>query len=480
MNRKMILHILGSILIVEACLMLPSVAVGLIYAEAATASFILPILILLTAGFLMRWKKPLDTTIYARDGFFIVAAAWLLMSLAGALPFYLCGGFDSFWDCFFEMVSGFTTTGASIHSDVNSLPHCILFWRSFSHWIGGMGVLVFVLAIMPLSEERSMHLMRAEVPGPIVGKLVPKMRDTAKILYAVYSVMTVILFILLLCGGMPVFDSLCNAFATAGTGGFSMRTEGIPYYNSAYIEIVLAVFMLLFGINFNLFYFILIGRARDAFKSEELHWYGIIVAASTLLIGINIFPLFNNTFDSFRHAFFQVASIITTTGFASYDFLLFPELSKHMIVLLMMIGACAGSTGGGLKISRILVLGKCFVQEVKRLFHPHAVTVVRLDKKAIDKGTLRSTLTYFSIYIMVICVSTLLISVDGFDLTTNITAVISCVNNIGPGLGKVGPMSNFGEYSAFSKVLLSFDMLLGRLEILPMLVLFTPAAWRKK
>ena len=479
MNRKMILHILGSILIVEAFLMLPSVAVGLIYSEAATVSFLIPIAILLAVGFLMRWKKPQDTTIYARDGFFIVASAWLLMSLAGALPFHLCGGFDSFWDCFFEMVSGFTTTGASIHSDVDALPHCILFWRSFSHWIGGMGVLVFVLAITPLSEERSMHLMRAEVPGPIVGKLVPKMRDTAKILYGVYSTMTILLVIFLLCGGMPLFDALCNAFATAGTGGFAIRTAGIPYYNSAYIEIVLAVFMLLFGINFNLFYFILIGKAKTAFKSEELHWYAAIVGVATLIIGINIFPLFSNTFDSFRHAFFQVASIITTTGFASYDFLQFPAFSQHIIVLLMMVGACAGSTGGGLKISRVMILIKSFGQEIKRLFHPHAVTAVRLEGKAIDKATLRGTLSYFAIYIMIICASTLLISIDGFDLTTNFTAVLSCVNNIGPGLGKVGPMSNFGEYRALSKILLSFDMLLGRLEILPMLVLFTPGAWRK-
>lgn len=485
MNRKMIAYLLGRVLLAEFFLMIPSVAVGAIYGERSTLSFAIPMLILLIAGLTIGLKKPKNTVIYARDGFFVVAAAWIFMSLVGALPFYISSfnffgnikQFSSAWDCIFEIVSGFTTTGASILSDPGALPKCLLFWRSFSHWVGGMGVLVFVLAIMPMSD--SMHLMKAEVPGPVVGKLVPKMRQTAKILYAVYTVMTLVLIILLCIGKMPLFDSICHAFGTAGTGGFSVRTEGIGYYDSAYIDVVLSVFMLLFGINFNLFYLILIKKAKEALKSEELRYYILVVAAATLTITFNVYYLYNNVGLSLRHAFFQVSSIITTTGYATADFALWPSLSQMVIVILMMIGACAGSTGGGLKISRVILLFKTFAQEMKHLLHPRAVTTVRLEGSTVDTSVVRSTLAYFAVYVFIIALSTLLISLDGFDLTTNLTAELACFNNIGPGLGMVGPMSNFSGFSPFSKMVLALNMLLGRLEILPMIVFFSPASWKK-
>ncbi len=481
MNRRMVLHILGQVLIVEAILMLPALLVGLGYGEFETLPcFLIPMGILLVVGFLLKWKKPKDTTIYSRDGLFIVAAAWVLMSLAGAIPFRLCGQYPTFADSFFEIVSGFTTTGASVISKPELLPHGILFWRSFSHWIGGMGVLVFVLAVLPLSEDRSLHLMRAEAPGPIVDKLVPKMRDTAKILYGVYAAMTLLLILLLLCGGMPVFDAVCNAFATAGTGGFSIHSSGIGLYNSAYIDIVISVFMLLFGVNFNLYYLLLLRRFKAAFSNEEVRWYLGIVAFATITIAANIYRLHQSVGRALRFSFFQVSTIITTTGFATEDFNLYPEYSRHLLVLLMIIGACAGSTGGGLKVSRLILLGKTFAQEIRRLFHPRAVTVVRLDGKAMDDKVIRGTLTYFGMYMMIVILSILAISIDNFDFTTNATAVLSCFNNIGPGLGVVGPMGNYGGYSGWVKLLLSFDMLLGRLEILPMLILFAPGTWSKK
>lgn len=485
MNRKMVFHILGKILMVEAALMVPSVIVGLIYKEKATLAFLVPVLALVLIGVLLSVRKPKNKEIYARDGFFIVASAWVLMSLFGALPFYLSRGyyegsqFNSYVDCFFEVVSGFTTTGASVLTEIDILPRCILFWRCFTHWIGGMGVLVFVMAILPLSEERSLYLMRAESPGPIVGKLVPKMKDTARVLYGIYIVMTFLCFILLLIGKMPVYDALCHSFGAAGTGGFNVKTAGVGFYDSAYIEMVIAVFILLFGINFNLYYLILLGNIKEALKSEELRWYLGIVGLSTLTISLNIMKTFKG--QSFRYAFFQVATIITTTGFSTTDFnTTFPELSKTVLVLLMLIGACAGSTGGGIKVSRLIILLKSFKKEIKKLMHPRSVTVIKLEGKPIDSSVSYNTIIYFMMYMVIMLFSLLLISVDNFDFTTNSTAVIACFNNIGPGLGAVGPVGSYGGFSAFSKIVLSFDMLFGRLEILPMLVLFTPKAWQKK
>ena len=395
------------------------------------------------------------------------------MVISGAIPSYV--------DALFEMISGFTTTGASILPQVETLPHGVLFWRSFSHWVGGMGVLVFVMAVVPMSDNRSMVLMRAEVPGPVAGKLVPRMRSTAKLLYGVYSVMTVVLIVLLLFGGMPVFDAVCTAFGTAGTGGFSVRNAGIAFYDSAYIDVVLSIFMLLFGVNFNLYYLILIGRVREALRSEELRWFGIIVAASVCIIAVDIFASFQSVGLSLRHALFQVSSIISTTGFATVDFAQWPVLSHEVLLLLMLIGSCAGSTGGGIKISRVVICVKSFAAELHHMLHPHAVTVVRLDRKAIDKETLIGTRNYLIGYVLIIILVSLLLAVfdDAFDFLTHFSATMACFNNIGPGLSVVGPMSNYAAYSPASKLLLSLAMLAGRLEVFPIVLLFSPRTWRR-
>ena len=487
MNRRMVVFLLSRILAFEALLMLPSFLVGLIYGEIGTAALcFLPVIgVLLLIG-LFGLKKPKNTAIYAREGFLTVAAAWVLMSVFGAIPFLLSGKFDSFWDCIFEIVSGLTTTGASILDSVEKLPHCILFWRSFSHWIGGMGVLVFILAVMPMSEERSMHLMRAEVPGPVVGKLVPRMRDTAKILYSVYTAMTVLLAILLIAGGMPVFDALCNSFGVAGTGGFGVRDSinglvGIAVYQSAYVDIVMAVFMLLFGVNFNLYYFILIGKAKSAFKSEELRTYGLIVLAAIIAISINTYNTAVGVFGTVRNSLFQVASLISSTGYATVDFEgLWPTFAKTVLVACMFIGACAGSTGGGFKVSRVMICLKTGAAEIRHLLHPRAVQVVRLEGKTVEGALIRSTFGYLALYLMIFIASTLFLSLQaGTDFATNFTAELACLNNIGPGLGRVGPAGNYGFYHPALKMLLSFNMLMGRLELFPMIVLFSPMTWKR-
>ena len=479
MNRRMIVFLLGRILLLEAALMLPSVLVGLIYREAITWCF-LPAMGALGLLGLFGIKKPKDTTIYAREGFLTVAAAWVLMSLFGAVPFWLCGGFETFWDCFFEIVSGFTTTGASILETVEQLPHCILFWRSFSHWVGGMGVLVFVLAVMPMSEERSMHLMRAEVPGPVKGKLVPRMRDTAKILYAVYTVLTVILIILLCAGGMPLFESVCHAFGAAGTGGFSVKNAGIKAYDSTYIHVVLSTFMLLFGVNFSLYHLILIGKWKTAVRSEELRVYGGIVATAVVLITINTLSQTHSFGLTLRDAYFQVSSIITTTGYATVNFDAWPGFSKMTLLLLMVMGACAGSTGGGLKISRIVILFKSARQEVRRMLHPRAVTVVRMEGKPVQSALIRATLTFFLLYIVCLATGVFLLSLGQQDFLTNFTATLACLSNIGPGLALVGPTENYGFFNGASKVLLSLEMLAGRLELFPIILLFSPLTYRHR
>ncbi len=479
MNRRMVVFLLGRILLLEAALMLPSVLVGLIYREAITWCF-LPAMGALGLLGLFGIKKPKDTTIYAREGFLTVAAAWVLMSLFGAVPFWLCGGFKTFWDCLFEIVSGFTTTGASILETVEQLPHCILFWRSFSHWVGGMGVLVFVLAVMPMSEERSMHLMRAEVPGPVKGKLVPRMRDTAKILYAVYTVLTVILIILLCAGGMPLFESVCHAFGAAGTGGFSVKNAGIKAYDSTYIHVVLSTFMLLFGVNFSLYHLILIGKWKNAVRSEELRVYGGIVTAAVVLITINTFSAVKGFGLTLRDAYFQVSSIITTTGYATVNFDQWPGFSKMTLLLLMVFGACAGSTGGGLKISRVVILFKAARQEVRRMLHPRAVTVVRMEGKPVQSALIRATLTFFLLYIVCLATGVFLLSLGQQDFLTNFTATLACLSNIGPGLALVGPTENYGFFNGASKVLLSLEMLAGRLELFPIILLFSPLTYRHR
>lgn len=481
MNYRMVTFVLGRIFLIEAVLMLCPMLCSALYGEwGIVLAFWWPVLLLAVLGLLLSFRTPRNTTIYARDGLVIVALVWVLMSIFGALPFVISGEIPSFFDAFFEMVSGFTTTGSTILTDVESISRGLLFWRSFSHWIGGMGVLVFAMAILPMTDGRAMHLMRAEVPGPTVGKISSKLRDSAKILYEIYFVLTVIEVIILCAGGMPLYDSLIHSFGTAGTGGFSNKALSVGAYNNPFFEVVIGVFMLLFGINFNLYYFILPRHFRDAFRSEELRVYLGIVAFSTITITINIAGLYDNVGTALRTAFFQVSSIVTTTGYATADFNLWPNYSRTLLVLLTFMGACAGSTAGGLKISRIIIFFKAAKQDLNKMLHSHAITTVRFEGKALDEKTLRGVHNYFNIYMLLFAGSVLLVSLDGFDLVTTFTAVATCFNNVGPGLEVVGPMGSFADFSDPVKLLLSFDMLAGRLELYPILALFSPRLWRKR
>lgn len=481
MNYRMVTFVLGRIFLIEAVLMLCPMLCSALYGEwGIVLAFCWPVLLLAVLGLLLSFRTPRNTTIYARDGLVIVALVWVLMSIFGALPFVISGEIPSFFDAFFEMVSGFTTTGSTILTDVESMSRGLLFWRSFSHWIGGMGVLVFAMAILPMTDGRAMHLMRAEVPGPTVGKISSKLRDSAKILYEIYFVLTVIEVIILCAGGMPLYDSLIHSFGTAGTGGFSNKALSVGAYNNPFFEVVIGVFMLLFGINFNLYYFILLRHFRDAFRSEELRVYLGIVAFSTITITINIAGLYDNVGTALRTAFFQVSSIVTTTGYATADFNLWPNYSRTLLVLLTFMGACAGSTAGGLKISRIIIFFKAAKQDLNKMLHSHAITTVRFEGKALDEKTLRGVHNYFNIYMLLFAGSVLLVSLDGFDLVTTFTAVATCFNNVGPGLEVVGPMGSFADFSDPVKLLLSFDMLAGRLELYPILALFSPRLWRKR
>ena len=480
MNRRRVLKILGKIILTEAILMVPALIVALIYNEGDAPYLFCTISFAALAGFALSGVKAPERRMGSRDGYCVVALAWIIISLIGAVPLYLTGQFRSYWSALFEIISGFTTTGASVLAYPELLPHGVQFWRCFTHWVGGMGVLVFVMMIMPMENENSMHLVRAEVPGPITGKLVPRMKKTSLILYGIYTAMTVILVILLLAGGLNLFDALTLSFGTAGTGGFSISSAGIAVYNSAYIEIVIGVFMLLFGINFNAYYLILIKRFKDVLKMEEIKWYLGFVAFAVVTITINICTSISAASLCLRQAFFQVSSVITTTGFATVDFERWPEYSKHMLTLLMIIGACSGSTGGGLKVSRVIVMVKSFFTEIRHIIDPSAVTVVRLNGKPLDKDTLISVRVYASCYFMLICIFTLVISLNGFDMTTNLTAVLSCFNNIGPGLGGVGPMSNFSCYSDWAQCILSVAMLTGRLEIFPMFMLFSKSVHQRR
>ncbi len=465
---------------VTAALMVLPLVVSLIYKEECYTSFLLSIGISVAVGFpLMVFNKTEDRVIYAKEGFIIVALAWLSMSAVGALPFVFSGEISSYVDAFFETVSGFTTTGASILDDVELLSHGTLFWRSFTHWVGGMGVLVFIMAIIPASNDRSIHILRAEVPGPIVGKLVPKMRDTAIILYLIYVVLTVVEIILLLAGGMPLFDSIVHSFGTAGTGGFGIKSDSITSY-SPYLQWVITVFMMIFGVNFNLYYLLLTKKIKSVFRSEELWTYIGIGLISTVVIVFNIRDMYSSLSEAVRMSSFQVATIVTTTGYATTDFNLWPELSKTILFILMFIGACAGSTAGGFKLSRVILLFKMIKREIRSLIHPRAVSVVRFEGKKVDEPVLKSLSAYFAIYTLCFIAVFILLSFDGFDIITNISAAASCFNNIGPGLGAVGPASNYAGYSVFSKIVLSFAMLLGRLEIYPVLYLISRSAWSKK
>lgn len=482
MNYEMVVYVLLNIAKIEGLLMTIPGIVSLIYGEYNTAKIILTIAILLAAfGFIFTLKKPRRIDIFAKDGLFIVGIAWITFSLLGALPFYFTGSINSYVNAVFETVSGFTTTGSTILTDIESLPNGILFWRSFTHWIGGMGVLVFVLAIIPLAGSKSMNIMKAEVPGPTVDKLVPKTKQTAKILYFIYVGLTILQVIFLVAGKMTLFDSILTSFSTAGTGGFSNKNNSIAYYDSAYIDGVVTVFMILFGINFNLFYLALLKKFRRIFKSEELRIYIAIIAVSTLLITFNIREMYPSFLNAFRYASFQVATIITTTGFMTADFNMWPMFSKAILLLLMIVGACAGSTGGGLKVSRVLIMVKHIKCEIKRLLHPRAMVSVKIDKKTVETSVISSVLAYLLVYFSLIVISFLLISINEFDFETSLTSVITCINNVGPGLGAiVGPTGNFSSFSDLSKIILSFDMLLGRLEIFPILLLFSPRMYKRR
>ncbi len=481
MNRRVILQLVCYILRVEALCLLPGAAISLYHREW-TACLSLAGVALGTAllSLLTYLFRPVDRQIGAQEGFLITALSWVAVSLTGALPFWVSGAIPSYVDCFFETVSGFTTTGASILSDVEALPYGLLYWRSFTHWLGGMGVLVFLLAVVSMGKGRNslLHVMRAESPGPQVDKLVPRLQNTAKILYAIYVALTLLQIVFLLAGGMPLFDSVCTSFGTAGTGGFGVKNDSLGGY-SPYLQTVCTVFMALFGVNFSVFYLLLTRQFAKAFFNQEVRLYFGIMFLAIAAITWDIHPLFANVGEALHHAAFQVSSIMTTTGFSTADFNLWPGFSKSVLVTLMIIGACAGSTGGGIKVARLLLIWKATRRGVKRMLRPRSVSVVHVDGQMVEEDVLRNTFSYLTLYVLITVASILLISVDEFSVETNLTAVLACINNIGPGLDVVGPTGNYGAFSALSKIILSFDMLAGRLEIFPMLMLFIPAAWRK-
>ena len=476
----MILNTVGLMLKVEAVLLLLPAIAALIYGESCLWSILISAAISLAAGFaLTLLSRPKTQVIYAREGFITVALAWVAVSAVGALPFWISREIPSYIDAFFETVSGFTTTGASILANVEVMSRGLLFWRSFTHWVGGMGVLVFVMALVPSVTDRSIHIMRAEMPGPVVGKLMPRARDTASILYKIYVGMTLAQIILMWAGGMPLYESIVHAFGTAGTGGFGVKADSIAGY-SPYLQWVITVFMLLFGINFNLYYLLLIRRFRAAAQSSECWYYLGIVGVSIALITANILPMYENFQEALRLSAFQVASIVTTTGYATADFNLWPQFSKAILLLLMIVGACAGSTGGGLKVSRAVMLFKTVGREIRHLLHPRSVNSVRFEGKQVDGATLKGVSSYFALYIICILAICLILSLEPFDLETNLSATLACFNNIGPGLAAVGPASNYAAYSPLSKLVLSLAMLLGRLEIYPLLLTLIPTTWIRK
>lgn len=488
MNYKMVLKTIGKLLKVEAILLILPLIVSFIYNEGTFLSFLIPIALLALTGSLLSSLQPKRTNIFAREGLVIVGLSWIIMSLFGCLPFIISGFIPNFFDAFFETVSGLTTTGASIVTNIDNWYEggkSLLFWRSFTHWIGGMGILVFVIAILPKSEGQNIYILRAESPGPQVGKLVSKIRLTARILYLIYLGLTITMMIVLAFDPkMPIFDAVVHSLGTAGTGGFGIRGNSVGYYSS-YSQIVIAIFMVIFGINFNLFYLIFIGKFKQALKSEELWWYLGIIAVSVGIITIDIYNDANLAYatigGSLKDSFFQVSAIITTTGFSTVDFTQWSSLSQTVLFILMFIGGCAGSTAGGMKVSRIAIIFKSLKREVKRLIHPNSVAHINFEGAPLDGGIVKGVARYFALLIILFTIFVLIISANGYDFTTNITAVATCINNVGPGLGQlVGPMGNFSIFSDFSTFMLSLAMLIGRLEIYPMLILFLPNAWSNK
>jgi len=480
MNYKAVSKILSYVLRLEAILMLTPCIIALIYQEKEGWWYLLSAAICFGVSYLFELVKAKKNQngFFAREGFFVVAMSWILMGFFGAIPFTLSGDIPNFVDALFESISGFTTTGGSILTDIPSLSRTGLFWRSFTHWIGGMGVLVFLMALLPMVGSENLYMMRAESTGPVVGKLVPKIRKTAEILYLFYIAFTVIEFIMLLFGKMHWFDAITIAVGTAGTGGLAIRADSVTSYSS-YCQIVVAVFMMLFGINFNLYYLISIGKIKDALKSEEMHAYLGTIAASTLFIAINIRNIYSGMPEALKHAFFQVSSLMTSTGFSTANYDTWPEVTKVLLVLLSIVGACAGSTGGGIKVSRILIMIKCVRREVASFVHPNAVRQIRIDNTSIDKSVRSGVKSYMLVYLAIYIVSVLLISLNGFDFTTTTTSVLATLNNTGPGLNLVGPAGGFADFSVLSKFVFMFDMLAGRLELYPMLILFVPSLWKE-
>lgn len=482
MNLKAMSIYIGHLLVMEGISMLPAVAIAGYNGERnALFGFAATILLLFLLGLPLSVQRK-ERSVHAREGFATVGLGWILISLFGALPFYISGGIPHFIDAVFETVSGFTTTGATILSDVESMARSLLYWRSFTHWLGGMGVLVLILAISSFSKGNgeTFHLLRAESPGPSVGKLTPTIRQTARMLYLIYLVLTLLQTGLLMLGGMPFFDSLTNAFSTAGTGGFSIKNLSIEAYNSDYVELVIAIFMFIFGINFTVFYMLLLRQVKAVYRNEELRAYILLVVVCTLILAIDIQNIYPHLPEALLKSFFQVASIISTTGFSTADFNLWPMLARFMIILMMWIGACAGSTAGGVKVSRLLLLWKSLKCHMQIMLRPRAIRPVQVEGRTVSREVVSGVHAYLTAYVLIVFISIFLVTMDNYNLETNVSAVITCISNTGPGLDMVGPRGNFGFFSDFSKLIFSADMLLGRLEIFPMLLLFMPATWRKQ
>lgn len=477
MNTSMVRYILGYILKLEALFLLLPCITSIIYKEREGCAYLSILILCFVLGYFMSRKKPKNNVFYLKEGCVATSLSWIFLSFFGALPFCLTGEIPSLIDAMFETVSGFTTTGASILSDVEALSYTSLMWRSFTHWIGGMGVLVFLLAIIPLSGGSHINLMRAESPGPSVGKLVPKIKSTARILYLIYFGMTVVQIILLLAGGMSFFDALATSFGTAGTGGFGIKNDSMAGY-SPYIQWVTTIFMILFGVNFNFYYYLLLHKGLKALQMEEVRWYFAIIAGAILVIFTDVVQTAATAAEALRHAAFQVGSIITTTGFATTDFNQWSQTSKTVLVLLMFIGACAGSTGGGIKVSRIIIAFKTVLKELTSYIHPKSIVKLKMDNKPVEHEVLRSVNVYFISFMVIFAASVFALSFEGKDLVTNFTAVAATFNNIGPGLEMVGPTQNFDHFTDFSKIILTLDMLAGRLELFPLLILFHPEIWK--
>ncbi len=478
MNYSFIRYVLGWLLIIVGILMFLPIIVAFVYDENVILAFVISMILAVCIGFFMRMKQPENRNMKAKEGLIIVALGWIFISVFASFPFMLSGSIEKPIDALFETVSGLTTTGASILTDVEALPKSMLFWRSFTHWIGGMGILVFVLAIVPMTGGGNMSIMKAESPGPKVGKLVPKVQSTAKRLYAMYICMTLLEIVLLLIADMDVFSSICMSFGTAGTGGFGILRDSCNSYTVPQ-QMIIAVFMIAFGVNFNVYYLIWLRKVKPALLSEELRAYLIIIFSAVLVIFFNLWNAYNHAFTAFKDAFFTVASVITTTGFSTADFDKWPEFSKAVLVTIMFVGACAGSTGGGIKVSRCVIMLKTVAKEVHSYLYPNNIEKIRFEEKVIEHNVLRSINVFIMTYIVVFIFSFLIISIDGYSFTSNFTAVVAAINNIGPGLAEVGPSGNFAHYSILSKSVLILDMLAGRLELFPILMLFIPKVWKK-